>query len=86
MNSKELVNSIEYTIKETRLYLLGRLPDNSESTWQRMKWSATNPIHVLLASIYTSQLIDTEQYSYLEKLIDETDRMSYNKPYGGIKL
>lgn len=86
MIGRTIVESIEYTIKETRHYLLGRLPDNSESTWLRMKWSATNPLRVLLASIYTSQLIDTEQYNYLEKLIDETDRMSYNKPYGGIKL
>lgn len=86
MNSKELVNSIEYTIKGTRLYLLNRIDINSESSWSRIKWAATNPIHVLLASIYTSQLIDTEQYNYLEKLIDETDKMAYNKPYGGITL
>lgn len=82
MNSKELVNSIEYTIKETRLYLLNRLEGNSESSWSRMKWSATNPIYVLMASIYTSQLIDTEQCNRLEKLIDEVSAMNY-KAIGG---
>ena len=82
MNSKELVISIEYTIKETRLYLLNRIECNSESSWSRMKWSATKPIHVLLASIYTSQLIDTEQYNHLDKLIDELDSMNY-KAIGG---
>lgn len=85
MNSKELVNSIEYTIKETRLYLLNRLEGNSESSWSRMKWSALNPIYVLVASLYTSQLINTEQDNHLEKLIDEVAGMNY-KAIGGKNL
>lgn len=84
MIERTIVESIEYTINETRYYLLDRLPDNSESTWKRMKWSATNPIRVLLASLYTSQQIATEQCNHLEKLINELENMTY-RGNGGLK-
>lgn len=77
MIERTIVESIEYTINETRLYLIARIPENPIGTWQKMKRSATEPLYMLLAILYTNQQIDTEKHNYLGKLIDEVANIKY---------
>lgn len=77
MKSTELVKSVEQTIEGTRLYLVARIPDNSLDTWLKMKRSATEPLYMLLAILYTNQQIDTEKHNHLGKLIDEVASIKY---------